>query len=114
MLSVESILITSVARNRCPRRSAGPAQDGLQYAQVELAADHRGDLQNAFGLFRESVDAGRQHGLECIGDIQAPDFTGSPPLASLNRQILLIDQHSEDFLDEEWIALGPRQDDLAQ
>src|SRR3972149_932019 len=112
MLSVESILITSVARNRGPRRNADPAQDGLQHAQVELAADHRGDLQNAFSLFRESVDASRQNGLERIGDIQTPDFTGSPPLASLNHQILLIDQHSDDFLDEERIALGPRQDDL--
>src|ERR1700720_1938201 len=75
---------------------------GLEHSARYHTPENGGRLEQALRLFGQSLDPRLEHTLHCLrhGDVGAK-------LAALRDR-------SRDLLEEEWIALGPAQNDLGQ
>ena len=93
---------------------AGPAQPSarhpLQNAHRELAADHGRDPQAALGLLGQLVDAREQQAVQRVRDLDAGDRVGGHPAVALADDRAALDEHPDDLLDEERIALRALED----
>jgi hypothetical protein len=78
----------------------------VQEDERHVLADHRGRLEQALVLGRQTVDARRQHGLHRDRHLRARKGARQPVAAALARQDAALDQATNALLDEEGVALG--------
>ena len=80
--------------------AVGPVPEGVQQAQGDLPAEDRRRLQEAPGLGGQPVEAREQNLLDGVGHGERP------------AQLAVLAHRPRQLLEEEGVALGPRQDEL--
>ena len=79
----------------------------------ERSADHGGCLEGRLFRRLQQVDARREDSLHRVGNDEIVGKLPHRPVAVVSLQHALVDQRANELLDEEWIALGTREDDVA-
>ena len=92
-----------VVRTREPRHRAVP----------EDAADDSRALRDPLLLWRQQVEPGEDHRLHVVRDLDVLDRRDRTPTAVLVHEQPLVDQVTDDLLEEERVPLGPLEDPLA-
>jgi hypothetical protein len=82
----------------------------LQQRQGHLGANHGSRLQEAFVLWRQSVDARRQDRLHCGGDLQGRQRLHQTVRPGFAYQHPGLHQRAYALLQEERVALGARNE----
>src|SRR5262245_15231118 len=96
-----------------PRRSLDAlGEHALEDADRELPADHRSDAKAPLGALGELLDPREQQPVQGLRDLDRPDLPGRNPAVPVGHDRTAIDQHPDDFLDEEGIALGTFHDQV--
>jgi hypothetical protein len=113
----------------CNARARAPANEVaiLEYLQIGLriqelvhrprpedAPDHRRRLKRGLLGGTEQIDPGCKNGLDRVRDSEFARKLVQHPTAVLADEEATIEQHAEQLLDEEGIALGPLNDHLTQ
>ena len=85
-------------------------QQATDRARPEHAAHHRGALQGVLLGRGQQVDAGGQHGLDRVGDDDVADvLRGAPPVSGPDDPAL-VDEVTDDLLQEERVPFRAFQD----
>ena len=71
----------------------------------ELLADHRGALQDRLLLGLEAIEARGEQGVDRGRDRQLPDVARDPAVA-VEHEGAVVDEHADELLDEERVAVG--------
>ena len=79
----------------------------------ERSADHGGRLEGRLFRWLQQVDARREHSLHRVGNDEVAGKVPHRPVAVASLEHALIDQCANELLDEEWIALRAREDEVA-
>src|SRR5207247_60961 len=79
----------------------------------EDEADHRSRLDHRALVFGERVEAGREERLNRRRDVEAREVLRRAPRVALDAQVPAIDQHRQEVLGKEGIALGREDDPLS-
>ena len=79
----------------------------------ERSADHGGRLEGRLFRWLQQVDARREHSLHRVGNDEVVGKVPHRPVAVASLEHALIDQCANELLDEEWIALRAREDEVA-
>jgi hypothetical protein len=110
-------------------RAGAPANEVaiLEHAQIgfrvqklvhrsrpEDASDHRGRLKRGLLGGSEQIDPGRENRLNRVRHSEFARQLVQPPAALVSYEQTTINQHAEQLLDEEGIALGPLDNKLAE
>ena len=99
-LEVGEVVVQVRVRQVRVRQVRRGGQEGIRH----LRAKHRGGLQQALGLGRQSVDAGRQHGLHSRRHLDAVQRLRQAIGARLTYQLPGLDQRTHALFQEKRIA----------
>ena len=72
----------------------------------ELVADHGGSLGGVAGLVRQEIETRREQRLDARRDVEGGEVAGRSPAASLLAEHAILDEHRDDLLHEEGVALS--------
>ncbi len=82
--------------------------DGAEQGGIELRADHCRLLRQPSDLLWQTIDAGKQQGLQVHRDIDIRVFRCDMPALAVIVQRAHVDQRPKDFFDEKRIAASAR------
>jgi hypothetical protein len=100
-----------------PQRPGGrPSVAGDRFEEPDgnVAPDHCGEAEDPAGFTREAIDSGRQQALQRRRHLRRADCVGADPATIAQDDPPALDQHPDHFLHEEWVAVGPLNDEVPE
>ena len=96
------------------QRVGGSSGDACEHGHWDVGADHRGGLEQRLVLWRQPVDARRQDRLHRRRHVDGVRGLHEPVRAALAHEHPVVDEAPHALLEEERIALGPREEEPLQ